>query len=123
MLTVNFQSRMPVYQQLYDDVIRLTAIGVLKKDSKLPPVRTLATELGINPNTVQKAYKMLETDGYIYSTVGRGSFISEKLCLDEAEKIRAMKELELVMQTAYKKGVTKQEMYSMIDNIGGGTDK
>lgn len=123
MLTVNFQSRMPVYQQLYDDVIRLTAVGVLQKDSQLPPVRALATELGINPNTVQKAYKMLESDGYIYSTVGRGSFISEKLCLDEAEKIRAKQELEKSMGYAYKKGVTKQEIYSMVDRICGGTDK
>ena len=79
MFTVNFGSRTPVYQQLYDDVVRLTSLGILKSHTKLPPVRTLATELGINPNTVQKAYKMLETDGYIYSTVGRGSFISDKL--------------------------------------------
>ena len=60
MFTVNFGSRTPVYQQLYDDVVRLTSLGILKSHTKLPPVRTLATELGINPNTVQKAYKMLE---------------------------------------------------------------
>ena len=63
MLTVNFQSRTPVYQQLYDDVVRLASLGVLKSNTKLPPVRVLATELGINPNTVSKAYKMLEADG------------------------------------------------------------
>ena len=65
MLTVNFQSRTPVYQQLYDDVVRLASLGVLKSNTKLPPVRVLATELGINPNTVSKAYKMLEADIYI----------------------------------------------------------
>ena len=54
MLTVNFQSRMPVYQQLYDDVIRLTAIGVLQKDSKLPPVRTLAQSLELIPIRFKK---------------------------------------------------------------------
>ena len=59
MLTVNFQSRTPVYQQLYDDVVRLASLGVLKSNTKLPPVRVLATELGINPNTVSKAYKKL----------------------------------------------------------------
>ena len=58
MFTVNFGSRTPVYQQLYDDVVRLTSLGILKSHTKLPPVRTLATELGINPNTVQKAYKI-----------------------------------------------------------------
>ena len=56
MLTVNFQSRTPVYQQLYDDVVRLASLGVLKSNTKLPPVRVLATELGINPNTVSKVY-------------------------------------------------------------------
>ena len=63
MFSINFGSRTPVYQQLYDDVVRLASLGILKSNTKLPPVRVLATELGINPNTVQKAYKMLESDG------------------------------------------------------------
>ena len=121
MFTVNFGSRTPVYQQLYDDVVRLTSLGILKSHTKLPPVRTLATELGINPNTVQKAYKMLETDGYIYSTVGRGSFISDKLGQNEAEKIEIKKKLTGVIVEAYKKGITRGEMIEIIDEtISGG---
>ena len=121
MLTVNFGSRTPVYQQLYDDVVRLTSLGILKSHTKLPPVRTLATELGINPNTVQKAYKMSETDGYIYSTVGRGSFISDKLGQNEAEKIEIKKKLTGVIGEAYKKGITRGEMIEIIDEtISGG---
>ena len=132
MLTVNFQSRTPVYQQLYDDVVRLASLGVLKSNTKLPPVRVLATELGINPNTVskaynlaylsKKAYKMLEADGYIYSTVGRGSFVSDKLCQDEAEKIAARQELKRALKKAYKKGVTKEEIVNMIEQIIEGVD-
>lgn len=122
MLTVNFQSRTPVYQQLYDDVVRLAALGVLKSNTKLPPVRVLATELGINTNTVSKAYKMLEADGYIYSTVGRGSFVSDKLCQDEAEKIAASQELKSALKKAYKKGVTKEEIVNMIEQIIEGVD-
>lgn len=120
MFTVNFSSRTPVYQQLYDDVVRLASLGVLKSHTKLPPVRTLATELGINPNTVQKAYKMLELDGYIYSTVGRGSFVSDKLNQNEAEKIRVKKDLKESMNQAYKIGVTKDEMISMVNEITKG---
>ncbi|MCI8957286.1 MAG: GntR family transcriptional regulator [Eubacterium sp.] len=120
MLTVNFSSRTPVYQQLYDDVVRLTSLGVLKSHTKLPPVRTLATELGINPNTVQKAYKMLELDGYVYSTVGRGSFISDKLDQNEAEKIKARKDLKQTIEHAYKRGITKEEMLSMVKEVTGG---
>ena len=120
MLTVNFSSRTPVYQQLYDDVVRLTSLGVLKSHTKLPPVRTLATELGINPNTVQKACKMLELDGYVYSTVGRGSFISDKLNQNEAEKIKVRKDLKEALDRAYKRGITIEEMVSMVNEITDG---
>lgn len=120
MLTVDFSSRTPVYQQLYDDVIRLVSLGVLKSDTKLPPVRILATELGINPNTVQKAYKMLEKDGYIYSTVGRGSFVSNKLDQNQAEKIQAKNDLKESIDKAYKKGITKDEMIELVDEITSG---
>ena len=120
MLTVNFSSRTPVYQQLYDDVIRLVSLGVLKSDTKLPPVRILATELGINPNTVQKAYKMLEKDVYIYSTVGRGSFVSNKLDQNQAEKIQAKNDLKESIDKAYKKGITKDEMIELVDEITSG---
>lgn len=120
MLTVNFSSRTPVYQQLYDDVMRLVSLGVLKSDTKLPPVRILATELGINPNTVQKAYKMLEKDGYIYSTVGRGSFVSNKLDQNQAEKIQAKNDLKESIDKAYKKGITKDEMIELVDEITSG---
>jgi hypothetical protein len=120
MLTVNFSSRTPVYQQLYDDVIRMVSLGVLKSDTKLPPVRILATELGINPNTVQKAYKMLEKDGYIYSTVGRGSFVSNKLDQNQAEKIQAKNDLKESIDKAYKKGITKDEMIELVDEITSG---
>ena len=120
MLTVNFSSRTPVYQQLYDDVIRLVSLGVLKSDTKLPPVRILATELGINPNTVQKAYKMLEKDGYIYSTVGRGSCVSNKLDQNQAEKIQAKNDLKESIDKAYKKGITKDEMIELVDEITSG---
>ena len=125
MISINFGSRTPVYQQLYDDVVRLASLGILKSNTKLPPVRVLATELGINPNTVQKAYKMLESDGYIYSTVGRGSFVSEKLGQNEAEKIEAKNKLKESASDAYKKGVTKEEIISIVDsaiNGGNGND-
>ena len=120
MLTVNFSSRTPVYEQLYDDVIRLVSLGVLKSDTKLPPVRILATELGINPNTVQNAYKMLEKDGYIYSTVGRGIFVSNKLDQNQAEKIQAKNDLKESIDKAYKKGITKDEMIELVDEITSG---
>ena len=117
MFTINFQSRIPVYQQIYDDVVSLVSLGVLKPNTKLPPVRTLATQLGINPNTVSKAYKMLEADAIIYSTVGRGSFVSDKLSQTDAIRMEEMKKLEDAVIEAYKKGLTKDDMVKVVKKV------
>lgn len=117
MFTINYQSPTPVYKQLYENVIRLVSFGALKPNDKLPPVRTLAGELGINPNTVSKAYSMLENDGYIYSAVGRGSFISENFDSREAEKIEVKKVIKNDLQTAFGFGVKRDEVLEILDEI------
>lgn len=119
MITINFQSRTPVYQQIYDDIVRLASLGVLKANDKLPPVRTLAVELGVNPNTISKAYKMLEGDGVIYSTVGRGSFISDKLSQTEAIKKEEIKKFKTATIEAYKKGLSGEDMINVIEDVVG----
>lgn len=117
MFTINYQSPTPVYKQLYENVIRLVSFGALKPNDKLPPVRTLAGELGINPNTVSKAYSMLENDGYIYSAVGRGSFISENFDSREAEKIEIKKVIKNNLQTAFGFGVKRDEVLEILDEV------
>ena len=117
MFTINYQSPTPVYKQLYENVIRLVSLGALKPNDKLPPVRTLAGELGINPNTVSKAYSMLENDGYIYSAVGRGSFISENFDSREAEKIEVKKVIKNNLQTAFGVGVKRDEVLEILDEV------
>ena len=77
MFVLDYKSRLPIYEQLYHSITRLAALGGLEKNEQLPSVRALAQELGVNPNTVQKAYHMLEHDGVIVSIPGKGSFISE----------------------------------------------
>ena len=67
MFVLDYKSRLPIYEQLYHSITRLAALGGLEKNEQLPSVRTLAQELGVNPNTVQKAYHMLEHDGVIVS--------------------------------------------------------
>ena len=117
MFSINYQSPTPVYKQLYENVIRLVSFGALKPNDKLPPVRTLAGELGINPNTVSKAYSMLENDGYIYSAVGRGSFISENFDSREAEKIEVKKMIKNDLQTAFSFGVKRDEVLEILDEV------
>ena len=75
MLNLDLQSRIPIFEQIKAGISRLIYLGVLAGDEQLPTVRSLAEELGVNPNTVQKAYQQLESAGLVYSLAGRGSFV------------------------------------------------
>lgn len=76
MVEIDLQNRKPIYAQIAERFGTLIVNGILEPDSQLPSVRSLALELSINPNTIQKAYGMLEKQGYIYSIKGRGNFVS-----------------------------------------------
>ena len=76
MIAIDVQSRKPIYEQIVERFETLIVSGVLAPDSQLPSVRALAMELSINPNTIQKAYTMLEQEGFIYPVRGRGNFVS-----------------------------------------------
>lgn len=74
MLELNYRDARPIYEQIKDGLRRLILSDVIRQDEKLPSVRELASQLAINPNTIQKAYRELEQEGYIYTVSGRGSF-------------------------------------------------
>ena len=78
MLHLDFRDRRPLYEQIKEKLKALIISGVLKEDEKIPSVRELAGMLTINPNTIQKAYKDLESEGYIYSQKARGSFVDPR---------------------------------------------
>lgn len=79
MFTIESRSIVPIFQQIIDQVGRFIALGVLKPNDQLPPVRALARELGINPNTVSKAYQECESLKLTYSIPGKGSYIASEL--------------------------------------------
>ena len=74
MISINYRDSRPVYEQIVDGFKKLIVTGLIKKDEKMPSVRELAAQYAINPNTIQRAYRDLENEGYIYSVPGRGSF-------------------------------------------------
>jgi GntR family transcriptional regulator len=82
--TVDPHTGVPIYLQLIEQVKRSVALGVLAPGERLPTVKQLATDLTINPNTVARAYRDLERDGVIETSVGRGSFISQNGAADRA---------------------------------------
>ena len=115
LFSIDFTSRLPIYEQLYNNTVRLISLGALQPGEKLPPVRTLASQLGVNPNTVSKAYQMLERDGVVYSVVGRGSFISESVNKDNAAKNLALEKLQKSVTEAMTAGATKKEILKAVE--------
>ena len=76
MIVIDYSSRKPIYEQIIGRFQDLILKGVLEKNAAMPSVRSLAMELSINPNTIQRAYAELERDGWIYSVRGKGSFVA-----------------------------------------------
>lgn len=89
MIVLDYRDSRPLYQQVKDSLRCMMLTGLLEPDEKLPSVRSLATQLAINPNTIQRAYAELEAEGYIYSVAGRGSFVSA----GDGEHLRRIAEL------------------------------
>lgn len=86
MVVIDYQNRKPIYEQIVERFQMLIVKGILEPDSQMPSVRALATELSINPNTIQKAYAVLEQEGYIYPIKGRGNFVSGNQALVNKKK-------------------------------------
>ena len=115
MFDIDLMSRIPIYEQLYRKVVELILKGVLTEQEKLPSVRSLATELGVNPNTVAKAYSLLERDGIIYSLSGRGSFIAkpDKLLAQE----RILCDFDVAVGHALEIGIEAELLQNRIKTI------
>ncbi|TCL59832.1 GntR family transcriptional regulator [Kineothrix alysoides] len=100
MIILDYKDARPIYEQIVEKFKLLILKGILQKDEQMPSVRSLAVELAINPNTIQKAYMELERQGYIYTVKGRGNFVAEnENLLDERRE-----ELKMRMFILYKEG-------------------
>lgn len=75
-IAIDLRNPKPIYEQIKDNIKQLIVTGALKADEKLPSIRELAQTTSINPNTIQKAYKDLESEGFVYTVTGRGNFVS-----------------------------------------------
>ncbi len=101
MITVDFKNRTPIYEQLKSNIQKLILSGALAPNEQLPSVRALSVELGINPNTIQRAYSELEKEGIVYITPGRGCFVSEDTAsITENKKKEISERLTLLLRDA-----------------------
>ena len=102
MIQLNYRDSKPIYEQIKDGLRRLVVSGAVRTDEKLPSVRELATSLSINPNTIQKAYRELEQEGYIYTIAGKGSYAAERADVASGRNEELMKEFdEIVKELLY----------------------
>lgn len=115
MFQIDLLSRIPIYEQLYNNIVLLIIKGVLVENEQLPSVRNLAKSLSVNPNTVQKAYQELERQHFIYSVAGRGNFVAA-LNLDEIRK-KSLDDVRMSILEALKVGVSKEEITKMIEEL------
>ena len=118
MFLVNPRSKQPLYEQLVEQLRRQIVLGGMKAGAAMPSVRQLATELGINPNTIQKAYRRMEEEGMILSIPGKGSFVSDDLA-DMLTKQREdqRSKARQTLQACREMGLTKEEITQMVEEI------
>ena len=118
MFDIDLRSRDPIYQQLVDKFKQLIMNQILEPDEKLPSVRQLAEELTVNPNTIQKAYRQLEQENFIYSVKGRGSFVQVLESHVTNEKIEDIRtDFEQLVKEALFLGVEEATLIEWVQSV------
>lgn len=122
MIILDYKDTRPIYEQVADKLRKLIINGVLEPDSRMPSVRTLAVELSVNPNTIQKAYAWLEREGFLYTIKGRGNFVTynEDLHL-QMQKEYGEKLLQLIRE-AGEAGIGREELFAYVLERGEEND-
>ncbi len=121
MFELDLRNRKPIYEQLVEKFKQLIINEIVKQDEQLPSVRQLAQELSINPNTIQKAYRELEAQGYIYSVKGKGSFVNQmELVNNQQQLIEVKEQLKKQLQEAIFLGLTVNEIKEIVTELIGG---
>ena len=106
MIVLDYQDRRPIYEQVTDKFQILILNGVLPPGSQMPSVRQLATELSVNPNTIQRAYMELEKLGLIYPVKGRGNFVADSSQVQKINRESYRKEFTEYMKKMDRKDLT-----------------
>ena len=115
MIQLNYRDPRPIYEQIKAELQRLILTQALSPGSKLPSVRELASQLAINPNTIQRAYHELDAEGYTVSIAGKGSFVAEIAVIRRQQR---QQEVELFLQAADRLralGFTTQELTAFLE--------
>ena len=123
MISLNYRDSRPIYEQIQEGLKRLIVTGAMEAEERLPSVRTLATQLSINPNTIQRAYAELEREGYCYSIPGKGSFVTAGADMSEKRRKELQERLCALAAELKYLGATDAELIALIQRVPerGGT--
>ena len=117
MIELDYRDRRPLYEQIIERFQDLMYQEVLKENEKLPSVRSLAMELSINPNTIQRAYTELERQGFIYSVKGKGSFVADSGRL-RRERLREWeREFDRLAEEGFQIGLSAEDLTGRIRSL------
>lgn len=122
MIILDYKDNSPIYEQIVEKFKVLILKGVLKPDEQMPSVRSLAMELSINPNTIQKAYAQLEWEGYVYPVKGRGNFVAGTQKLLEERRKSCIEKILMLSEEAAEYGISREEIISEIQKHGTETE-
>ena len=110
MININFRDSRPIYEQVKTTLRKLIVSGAMSPDEKLPSVRELASQLVINPNTIQRAYRELEQEGYIISIPGKGNYANLSAQVDEGRRKELLTAMDEIVAELLYLGVTPDEL-------------
>lgn len=111
MIDLDYQSRKPIYEQIVQGIERFVALDILKPEEQIPSIRDMAAELGVNPNTVKKAYSILEQKGVIVTLSTKGTYITPKTDRVLEKTINnKIEEIKKKIQEVEKYGISKEEI-------------
>lgn len=123
MFVIDLMSRVPVYEQIINQVEEKILIGVLRAGDKMPSVRSLSIELSINPNTIQKAYTELDRKQLIITVPGKGAFVSDKASevILTASRDKLTELTNMVKQMRFA-GICKEEIIDIVNKVYSGIE-
>ena len=115
MVHLDYRDARPIYSQIIDGFREQIAAGILQPGEKLPSVRDLAAQLAINPNTIQRAYRQLELEGWIVSMQGKGSFVSGEMSIRQREADRLLTEFDKLVAALERSGISRAELAQRLE--------
>ena len=120
MLNLDYRDARPIYEQVRDGLRRLMVSGIIHEGEQLPTVRAMTTSLAINPNTIQRAYELLEAEGYVSSVPGKGSFAAPHHQVDSARRDGLLRVFDDTATELMFLGLSADALSQRLSKLDGG---